>query len=220
MVLNSNAHKCQDSVLSERSMASMINELKVSEGLFAEQIVSEIDKSIQGEKMSELTFMQYVNMDNEAKNRINNRVRQWALKARNNLPKDHGMFCLVVSHLLKNAHRYFQIENPSQFQWHLMEPISESAKSELFQEFKEANRDIREIGSLKSKNRLKEHEELVGKMKRSYHSLWNISCISGISVKTVQKWCSCLKEKIHKGSNLSKLRKEEFQQFLLQDSIS
>ena len=113
--------------------------------------------------MSNLTFMQYQNLDSESRNWIHNRVRQRALKVRNYLPNEHGMFCLVLAHLLKNAHRYFDMQNPSGFQQHILEEkaISDVKKSEIMHEFKVANKEIREVTSLNSKNRLKEQKELV-----------------------------------------------------------
>ena len=38
-----------------------------------------------------------------------NRIRQLAFKAREKMPKDFKSFCLVAAHLVKNAHRYWDI---------------------------------------------------------------------------------------------------------------
>ena len=57
-------------------------------------------------------------------------------------------------------------------------------------------------------------------MKHDYQTYRSLSSMSGISLKTVHGWCSLPKVKKHKGSELLKLRKQEFEQFLLQDSIS
>ena len=84
--------------------------MKCSELLLGEQVISEYDKSLKGEQMSHLTFPQYQQMGSEEENRIHNCVRQWAFKARECLPNDYGIFCLVISHLLKNAHHYFEME--------------------------------------------------------------------------------------------------------------
>ena len=65
-----------------------------------------------------------------------------------------------------------------------------------------------------------EQQRLVDELKGSYHSLRNVSFMSGISLKTVHNWFSLPKEKTHKSSDLANLRRKEFEQFLLQDSIS
>ena len=95
--------------------------VKYSELIMGEQLISELDKCVKDQEMSHLTFEQYEQMDSEQKGRIQNRVRQWALKIRDVLPKDHGLFCLVLAHLLKNAHRYFDLASPSEFQKQLFE---------------------------------------------------------------------------------------------------
>ena len=200
-----------------------LNRTQCSEMLFSEQMISECEKSIAGDQVSHLTFMQYQNMDTEAKSRIHNRVRQWSLKARESLPKDdHGLFCLVVGHLLKNAHRYFKLDGVSDFQHHILEEksISDITRQKIMDDFKNANQKIREIGHLKCKNRLAEQQECVSQLKKSFHSLRNISFMSGVSLKTIHNWCSLPKGKIHKSTALSKMRKQEFENFLLQDSMS
>ena len=122
-----------------------------SEHLMAEQIISECEKQISGRNMSHLTFEQYQNMDVEQKSRISNCIRQWALKVRNALPSDHGIFCLVVSHLLKNAHRYFNMNEPSELQRKILENkvLSEDTKQDVISQFKEANKKVREVRDLK-----------------------------------------------------------------------
>ena len=76
------------------------------------------------------------------------------------------------------------------------------------------------MSDLKGKNQLAEHQQLVDELKSDYQTFRNISFMSGISLKTVHNWCSKLKAKVHKASELARLRREEFQRFLLQDSIS
>ena len=46
-----------------------------SEALFSEQIVSECEKSLVGEKFSHLTLSQYRSMSDVQRSKINNRVR-------------------------------------------------------------------------------------------------------------------------------------------------
>ena len=75
--------------------------------------MSESAKELRGEEISHLTLQQYNSMSVDEKTHIHNRVCQWALKARDSMPNDnHGIFCLVASHLLKKAHRYFNLSQP------------------------------------------------------------------------------------------------------------
>ena len=143
-------------------------------------------------------------------------------KPRESLPSDHGLFCLVVAHLLKNAHRYFNMESQSEFQCNVLEEksVSESTRRNLLESFHKANKQIREIGDLKCKNRVSEQQKLVGELRDSFKSYRKLSVVSGIPLKTVHNWCSLPKVKVHKSKLLSQQRRSEFQQFLLQDSIS
>ena len=71
---------------------------------------------------------------------------------------------------------------------HLMESrcLTESATREkLVKEFKEVNRKIREVGQLKSKNRISEQQQRMTELKESFQSFRNISMMSGVSLKTV-----------------------------------
>ena len=122
-----------------------------SELLFGDQLISECDKAIHGRNVSHLTFSQYQEMDTQQKSRLNNCVQQWALKARDSLPNDQGVFCLV-SHLLKNAHRYFQMEGPYELQTKVLQErnISDDIRQQIIEDFKEANKNIRAVGDLKS----------------------------------------------------------------------
>ena len=171
---------------------------------------------------SQLTVNQYQNVDVELKVRFNNRVRQCALKARQNLPDEHNLFCLVVSHLLKNSHRYFKLDSPSEFQRHILEDrnLSKETQHTLMEKFRKANKQIREVGTLKGMNRISEQQELVTELRTEFKSLRNIASVSGISVKTVQKWYAPPSKKVHKATALCNLRKEEFLNFLMQDKIS
>ena len=105
---NGNLRQCTGAV---DGVKVKVNKKKnASDELFMEQIVSECEKTMHSSQPSYLTFSQYDAMESDQKMCIHNRIRQWALKARESLPKDHGIFCLVVAHLLKNAHRYFDLE--------------------------------------------------------------------------------------------------------------
>ena len=48
-----------------------------------------------------------VGMSTENKVKEQNRIRQLTFKAREKMPKDYKLFCLVAAHLVKNAHRYY-----------------------------------------------------------------------------------------------------------------
>ena len=166
--------------------------------------------------------MQYQNMSIEQKKKIHNRVQQWALKARDSLPNDHGVFCLVLLHLMKNSHRYFNLEVPSDLQRHILQnqPLKDSKNLTLCDMSKEVNKKLRVACDLKGKNRLVKHQNVVQQLKKEFKSFRNLSSVSGIALKTVHNWCSLPKQKVHKAKELSQLRRTEFEQFLLQDTIS
>ena len=90
---------------------------------------------------SDLTFLQYQSMSSEQKACISNRVHQWAMKARDSLPNEYSLFSMVIAHLLRNAHRYFNLDRPSGFQRDILErnAISDSTKQKFVEEFKEVN---------------------------------------------------------------------------------
>ena len=132
------------------------------------------------------------------------------------------MFCLVLLHLFKNVHRYFKLDSPSEFQKKLLEDKSlcDTTRQKVIDKFKEANKRICEVRDLKGKNRVCEHQERVASLKKNYHSFRNMSLMSGISLKTVHNWCSLPKQKQHRATEMSKMRRKEFEEFLLQDTIS
>ena len=185
-------------------------------------INSACDQSDALQKSAQLTYKQYECMSSDEKNRLHNRVRQWALKARECLSNEHGLFCLVVSHLLRNAHRYFNIDKQSKMQCKILEQhtTSDEMKEKCVEMFKEANKKLREAGDLKGMNRITEQQKVVAELKQSYHSFRNMAFVSGISLKTVHSWCSLPKEKTHKSTELARKWKAEYEKFLLQDSIS
>lgn len=107
-------------------MSSNVNKSsgETSPLMLGEKICERSEQILQSDTENALTFEKYEQMEINQKNKIKNRVRQWALKARNALPNEHGMFCLVLSHLFKNAHKYFNMEKPSDFQKKLLEDRS------------------------------------------------------------------------------------------------
>ena len=70
------------------------------------------------------------------------------------------------------------------------------------------------------KNRVSEQQKLVAEVRKSHQTFRNLSFWSGIALKTVHSWCKISQQKKHKSTELLNLRKEEFKEFLLQDSIS
>ena len=194
----------ESEIMEKRSLCST---KECSDQIFSEQLVSEYQKQVCGERMSHLTLSQYSSMSGEQRSRINNRVRQWALKARNCMPSDNqGLFVLVAAHLLKNAHRYFNMEKPSDLQMNILseKTVSDDMKQKILQDFKETNKTLRVINNLKESNRIEEQQELVSKMKGD-STFRDLSFISGVPLKTVHKWCSLPKQKEHKASELANL---------------
>ena len=219
---HTNSPESRDVENDESACVMSNHKKKCSELIMTEQLISECQKKVEGGQVSHLTFMQYEQMDSDEKVKIQNRVRQWVMKARDSLPNDHGLFCLVMAHLLKNAHRYFHLEVPSEIQQKVLESrmVSDATKEKVIQNFKDVSKQIQHVRDLKSKNRLSEQQEVIAKLKKNYHSFRNLSFISGVSLKTVHSWCSKPEKKIHKGKEMANERKKEFERFLLQDNIS
>ena len=137
------------------------------------------------------------------------------------MPNDHGIFCLVLDHLLRNAHRYFHLDGPSDFQQHILQSrFGCSADGDKVEQLKELNKKLRVACNLKSKKRITEQQEVVRELKEEFKSFRNMSFQSGVSLKTVHSWCSLPKDRVNKSSELASLRKQEFEKFLLQDTIS
>ena len=163
-------------------------------------------------------------LSTEEKVKQQNRVRQLAYKARKAMPKDHRMYCLVAAHLLKNAHRYCNVEPEEAAK--IKQEVEDVKKSVVDDEnnssaeyCREINKRLREIRTLKRQNRIAEQQALVGKLKEE-GSYRTISRLAGTPLKTVHEWCSVPKERIHKGTSRAQLRQEEFVNFLMQDTIT
>ena len=195
---------------------------RCSELLFGEQLINECEQAVKDEMFSELTLSQYQTLPLEEKHRLHNRVRQWALKAWQTLLNKHGLFCLVVGHLLRNAHRYFEMEGPSELQRHTSQGQNnhDISRDQMISEMKEANKKLCVINNLKGRNRIEEQQKMVGALREDYHSLQNMSHLSGILVKSIQKWCAVPKKEVNKSTQPSELCKKEFERFLIQDTIS
>ena len=110
---------------------------------------------------------------------------------------DHGMFCLVAAHLLKNDYHYFNLDKPPDLQNHILEDkmITDITRQRVIQDFKDANKKLCVISDLECKNHINEQQQLVTELKDNLHTYRNLSFMSGISLKTVFDWCSVPKEK-------------------------
>ena len=132
------------------------------------------------------------------------------------MPKDYNSFCLVATHLIKNAHQYWNVQKPDE--------IKDSEESKMEQDFvsdcKDVNRKLRIIQTLKRQNRINEQQEVVTKLKEEEGSYRDIAKKSGISLKAVHLWCSIPKSHEHKATSRANLRKEEFTNFLMQDTVT
>ena len=145
------------------------------------------------------------------------------------MPKDYRSFLLVTAHLVKNAHRYWGVDSEE----------AKKIKTEVEEEFNisgygncadssgdkttkciEVNKLLREIRTLKRQNRIREQQNLVGKLKENFGSYRDIAKLSGVALKTLHEWCAIPKERQHKAKSRAKLRKEEFVNFLMQDTIT
>ena len=164
----------------------------------------------------------FANITNEDQIKLESRVRQAAKRGRKSMPKDHDMFVLVAAHLLKNAHMYFNLKKPSVLQKKVLQKkaVSEEEREKIIDEFKQVNKEIRQVHNLKGRNRLVEQESKVKQIRSKYQSFRKLSGRTGIPLKTVHDWCSKPKEKIHKAKELSNLRRAELVDFLMQDSIT
>ena len=85
---------------------------------------------------------------------------------------------------------------------------------------KDVNRFLREIRTLKRQNRINEQQHLVTKLREIHGSYRSLSSKSGIPLKTVHQWCSSPKERQHKAKSMAQLRKDEFINFLMQDTVT
>ena len=113
------------------------------------------------------------------------------------------------------------MDRPSELQMKILEDRNMSdTRQKVIDDFKSANKKLRVIGDLKDKNRVKEQQEMVSEISEDFHTFRTLALMSGIPLKMVYSSCCPPKEKKHKATELARLRKQEFEQFLLQDSIS
>ena len=156
--------------------------------------------------------------------REQNRICQLAKTAREKMQKDYQSFCLVAAHLVRNAHRYYSEANCKQTMKSEENKSEEKLQDVPMSDAEEICNDVHQklcvIRSLKHQNRIKEQQDMVTKLRNIYGSYRNLKKISGHPLKTLHDWCSPPKEKIHKAKKRADLKKEEFTNFLMQDTIS
>ena len=114
------------------------------------------------------------------------------------------------------------MKSPSELQSKILQAkeVTPAMKESIIHNFKVANSRVRDVRKLKYQNRVSEQVSEVCKLRETYGSYRNIAAASGVPVKTVYKWCSSDNDKVKKRVQLSQLRMEEYEQFLLQDTIS
>ena len=174
-------------------------------------------------------------LSSEDKLKEQNHIRQLAYKVRKKMPKDFPTFCKVAEHLIKNAYRYNKSDDD--FQEHLVD-VKEEEKLEVKPTSlrhdkgkqtsdavtvglcKDVNKQLREIRTLKRHNRIREQQEMVSKLKKEIETYRDISQTAGIALKTIHDWCSVPKERKHKATTMSELKRQEFSNFLMQDTIT
>ena len=131
----------------------------------------------------------------------------------------------MTEHFLKNAHRYWNIGEEEARKIKIEAENEVGKKSDDAQsvtvsnECIEVNKALKTIQALKKQNRIWEQQDLVVKLRAGVGSYQDISKCSGTALKTVHEWCSTPKDRIHKLTSKANLCKEEFINFLMQDTI-
>ena len=88
-------------------------------------------------------------------------------------------------------------------------PKTEDSASETDRACKDVNQKLCSIRTLKHQNHICEQQEIVDELKMNYGSYRDLNTISGIPLKTIHGWCSIPKERQHKGTSRSKLKRDE-----------
>ena len=170
----------------------------------------------------------------EDKIKEQNRIRQMAFRIRQKMPKDYETYCSVAEHLMKNAHRYqkpveeikvdeivhVKKEETFEVKKEIESPVKVKSDDLSLDPCKDVNKQLRTIKSLKTQNRIREQQHKVCIMKDQFGSYRDISKTAGIALKTVHSWCAAPKERNHLATVMSDLRRQEFTNFLMQDTIS
>ena len=82
------------------------------------------------------------------------------------------------------------------------------------------NHKLNKIRSLKRQNQIREQQEFVSELKEKYGSYRDLKKISGIPLKTLHGWCAIPKNREHRGTLKANLKRQEFTNFLMQNTIS
>ena len=175
-------------------------------------------------KLECITPEKNMEISTEEKTKQQNRIRQMAFKTCKKMPKDYKSFCLVTAHFMKNAHHYWnicqeeaiKIKNEAEHEVGKKMDVMASPATECI----EVNKALRVIHTLKRQNRIREQQCLVLKLRENVGSYRDITKASGTALKTVHEWCLVPKTREHKATSMAKLRKEEFVNFLMQDTIT
>ena len=138
------------------------------------------------------------------------------------MPKDYKSFVLVATYLAKNAHRYYSADDLKEVKKEENETTQQTKDTSSSSDLKcrDVHQQLTIIRTLKCQNCICEQQEKVSKLKEVYGSYRDNSRIIGIPLKTVHGWCASPKDRIHQGTERSKLKRDEFTNFLMQDTIS
>ena len=83
----------------------------------------------------------------------------------------------------------------------------------------EVMKKLRIIRTLKHQNRIREQQDKVVELKK-HGSYRTLKALTGIPLKTLHDWCAEPKERNHKGTTRSQMKKDEFLNLLMQDTIT
>lgn len=140
-----------------------------------------------------------------------NRVRKMAQRLKVSIPKDENLFTEVLLHIARSEERYQNAKNKSPKAIEICLTVSRC---------KAVNKTLRVIKTLRMQRRQSEQQRLVASLRLELGSYRNIATFAGSTVKYVHTICSVPKDKVHRATQRFLNKKDEFHQFLSQDSIS
>ena len=163
--------------------------------------------------------------------REQNRIRQLAANVHKHMPRNPMDYLLVAEHIYNNRHRYANCietdETGNITQLLSVGEIEETEKKKSLEgskedvsKCKEVNKNLRTLSYLKKQNRRSDHQKLANALIKKYGTYRKISIAAGAPIKTVHSVCKPSVKKIHKSTEWAKQRKQEFVNFLMQDTIS
>ena len=162
--------------MAEDNMASVKQELDVKQEIIQLDCKFKPNESFESKQKG---------LSCEDKVKEQNRIRQFAFKVREKMPKDYKSYCLVAAHLVRNAHRYYKEEWKEEAlkEEHIQVKLNASKVCDPETELdsnvinQEVNKLLREIRTLKRQNRIIEQQERVLKLKKygSYRDLKSIT---------------------------------------------